>query len=70
MSVLNEAIAAVREAIILAGEVKRVGETLKELSHEVRDHDRRITRLEAKWETAMELAAVRGRPPRRLETKP
>jgi hypothetical protein len=28
------------------------GKTIKELAQEIRDHDRRITRLEAQWETA------------------
>ena len=40
--------------------VKRTGETLKELARELRDHDRRITRIEAKWEAAVELSAGRG----------
>ncbi len=66
MSVLSEAIEAVRQAITLADDVKRLGETLKDAAHELRDHDRRIIRLEAKWEAAVELSAGRGRSPRRL----
>lgn len=52
MSVLTQAVEAIREALKLTDEVRRAGETLKELSQEIRDHDRRITRLEAQWETA------------------
>ena len=63
MSVVGEALGAIREALKLADDVKRTGETLKELSRELREHDRRITRLEAQWQTAMDL---RGGP-RRIE---
>ncbi len=59
MSVVGEALSAIREALKLADDVKRTGETLKELAKEVRtelrDHDRRITRLEAQWQTALDL---------------
>ena len=61
------ALGAIREALKLADDVKRSGEMLKELSKEVRielrDHDRRITRLEAQWQTALDLRAG----PRRIE---
>ena len=57
MSVVSETLGAIREALKLADDVKRTGETLKELSRELREHDRRITRLEAQWETAI---ALRG----------
>ncbi len=65
MSVFGEAISAIREALKLTDDVKRAGDTIKELAREVREHDRRITRLEAQWDTA--LAMSRGRAePRRL----
>ena len=66
MSVLGEAIGAVREALRLADDVKRVGDTIKDVSKELREHDRRITRLEAKWETAMDFSGGRSRVPREL----
>ena len=40
-------------------DVKRAGETLKELSRELLEHDRRITRLEAQWDTALKLSSER-----------
>jgi hypothetical protein len=43
----------------LADHVRRAGDTLKELAHELRDHDRRITRLEAQWEMALALSLKR-----------
>jgi len=66
MTVLADAISAVKEALKLADDVRRIGETLKDASGELRDHDRRITRLEAKWEAAIELSAGRAAR-RRLE---
>jgi vacuolar-type H+-ATPase subunit D/Vma8 len=59
MSVLSQAIDAIKEALKLTGEVRRAGETLKELAQEIRDHDRRITRLEAQWDTAAMLSRKR-----------
>ena len=57
MSVLSEALGAVKEALKLADDVKRTGETLKEVAHELREHDRRLIRLETQWETIL---ALRG----------
>jgi predicted RNase H-like nuclease (RuvC/YqgF family) len=68
MSVFGEAISAIREALKLTDDVRRSGDTIKELARELREHDRRITRLEAQWETAMRLGARAGSP-RRLEDK-
>ncbi|MGA8622791.1 MAG: hypothetical protein WB660_30240 [Candidatus Sulfotelmatobacter sp.] len=59
MSVLSQAVEAIRDAMKLADDVRRAGEALKELAQEVRDHDRRITRLEAQWETAALLSRRR-----------
>lgn len=62
MSALRDAMTAMRQAIMLAEEVKKAGEALKDVAHELREHDRRITRLEAKWETAIELSSMRKLP--------
>ena len=59
MSVLTQAVEAIREALKLTDEVRRAGETLKDMAQEIRDHDRRITRLEAQWETAALLSRRR-----------
>jgi hypothetical protein len=67
MSTLSDAVAAIREVVTLTDDVKRAGETLKEISKELREHDRRITRLEAQWDTALKLSAARNAPGRRLE---
>ena len=57
MSVVSDALAALREALKLADDVKRAGEALKDQARELRDQDRRITRLEAQWDTMMKMAA-------------
>ena len=58
MSAIGEAIAALREALKLADDVRRLNDVAKTQETQLREHDRRITRLEAKWETAIELAQV------------
>ncbi len=70
MSAISDAMGVIRDAMKLADEVKRVGETLKSLSNELRDQDRRITRLEAQWDTALQLnRVVTVRAPRQLKGK-
>jgi uncharacterized protein YukE len=59
MSVFSEAIAAVQSALKLSDELRRTSQELKEVAVELRDHDRRITRLEAQWETAALLSRRR-----------
>ncbi len=67
MSAISEALTAIKEAIKLTDDVKRVGETLKDISKEVREHDRRLTRLEAQWETAIALSGRRPGVAKKLE---
>lgn len=70
MSAIADVMGVIRDAMKLTDEVKRVGETLKSLSSELRDQDRRITRLEAQWDTAMQLnRVVTVRAPRQLKGK-
>ena len=61
MSVSREAVAAVQSALKLSDELRRTSQELKDVALELRDHDRRITRLEAQWETA---ALLSRKPPR------
>ena len=69
MSAIGDAIGAMREALRLADDLKRTGETVKQVAHELREHDRRITRLEAQWETALALTQRGGPGARRIENK-
>jgi hypothetical protein len=59
LSALTDTVAAIREVLKLTDDVKRAGETLKALSKELLEHDRRITRLEAQWDTALKLSSER-----------
>jgi uncharacterized protein YoaH (UPF0181 family) len=59
MSLLAQTVEAIKDAMKLADDVRRAGEALKEIAQELRDHDRRITRLEAQWETAAMLSRRR-----------
>jgi hypothetical protein len=59
VSIFDQVLTAVRESLRLTEDVRLAGEKLKELSTEIREHDRRITRLEAQWETAMMLSRKR-----------
>jgi hypothetical protein len=69
VSAITDAVAALREVLKLTDDVKHAGETLKEISKELREHDRRITRLEAQWDTALKLSGGR-RPSAQLEDNP
>jgi hypothetical protein len=59
MSVFTEAVAAVQAALRLSDQVRRTSEELKDVAQQVREHDRRITRLEAQWETAAMMSRKR-----------
>ena len=57
MSTLKDAISAMKEVLLLTDKVDRAGAALSEISRELREHDRRLIRLE----TMMEIA--RNQPP-------
>jgi uncharacterized protein YlxW (UPF0749 family) len=59
LSLLSQTVEAIKDAMRLADDVRRAGDALKDLAQEIRDHDRRITRLEAQWETAALLSRRR-----------
>lgn len=46
MSVVKDAVAAMKEVLILSEKIDQAGKTLTEVSKELREHDRRIVRLE------------------------
>jgi hypothetical protein len=69
MSAVKDAISAIRDALKLTDDVKKVGDAMKDVAQELREHDRRITRLEAKWETAMEFASLQADSRRQIDDK-
>jgi hypothetical protein len=58
MSTLKDVIAAMREVLLLADKVERTGNVLTEISKELRDHDRRLVRLETLVEVAKSQAQL------------
>jgi hypothetical protein len=59
VTLLGQTLEAIKDAMKFADDVRRASEALKELTQEMRDHDRRITRLEAQWDTAALLSRKR-----------
>ena len=64
MTIVSDAFKAVQQALLLAAKVDTLQQKVADLALENREHDRRLTRLEAKWEAAIELAAIRAGPPK------
>lgn len=46
MSIVKDAVSAMKEVLLLTEKIDRAGETISEVTKELRDHDRRIVRLE------------------------
>ena len=55
MSTLKDVISALKEVLLLTDKVNRAGMVLSEISGELRDHDRRLIRLE----TMVEISTTR-----------
>ena len=52
MSTLKDVMSAMKEVLLLTDKVDRAGKLLTEISQELRDHDRRLIRLETLVEVA------------------
>lgn len=61
MSVIKDALTAIREAVKLVDEVKKAAEKINLLAVEIRDLDRRVCRLEGRWEAAFDIAKLNPR---------
>lgn len=59
MSAVKEAITAMRDMLLLQDEVKRAAKTLERMSDVIGDHEKRLIRLETRWETAVELVTLK-----------
>jgi hypothetical protein len=57
MSAFSDVISAMKEVLLLTDKVDTTGKMLSEISSELRDHDRRLIRLE----TMVEIARSRPR---------
>lgn len=58
MSAVRDAIDAIRQTLVLSEKVQRAAQRGAQLAATVADHERRLIRLEAKWEIVIELASV------------
>lgn len=63
MSAIKDAISAMKEVLVLTEKVEQAGSKLGELATELRDHDRRLTRLETFIEIAQINAGKTPLPP-------
>ncbi|MCD6199626.1 MAG: hypothetical protein J7K15_13840 [Deltaproteobacteria bacterium] len=52
MSTIKDAISAMKKVLLMVDKVDRAGKVLTEISSELRDHDRRLIRLETMAEIA------------------
>ena len=62
MSAIKDAIAAMKEVLLLTDKVERAGTLLSDVSRELREHDRRLTRLETLVEFSTTRAGIRELP--------
>ena len=58
MSTVKDAITALKEVLKLTDDVKLIGERMKDVATDLRDQDRRITRLEARLDTMIDMAKL------------
>lgn len=52
MGTLKDAIAALKEVLLLTEKVNGMGELLSEMAEEIHEHDRRLIRIETMFEIA------------------
>jgi hypothetical protein len=52
MGAIKDVMAVMKEVLLLTDKIDRAGQTLTEISNELRDHDRRLIRLETMVEVA------------------
>ena len=52
MGAIKDVMAVMKEVLLLTDKIDRAGQTLSEISNELRDHDRRLIRLETMVEVA------------------
>jgi hypothetical protein len=64
MAALDRIIDGVKEVLKMNAEIRRLADTVRELSAEVRDMDRRLVRLETMAELAQASRASKRLPPR------
>jgi thioredoxin-like negative regulator of GroEL len=61
MGALKDVMAAMKEVLLLTDKVDRAGQILSEIAGELRDHDRRLIRLETMVEVAKDMPRLPDR---------
>ncbi len=59
MSIIKDAIASMKEVILISEKIERVGGVLSELSKEVRNHNNRLVRIETIIEIGTKTALLK-----------
>jgi hypothetical protein len=62
LSTLKDVISAMKEVLLLTDKVERTGGVLTEISKELREHDRRLVRLETMVEIGKSQAQLTSEP--------
>lgn len=62
MSALKDVISAMKEVLLLTDKMDRAGKVLTEIASELRDHDRRLIRLETMVEIASNQTRITDAP--------
>ena len=62
MSTLKDVVSALKEVLLLTDKVDRAGKMLSEISVELRNHDRRLIRLETMVEVAKSQPRLTDKP--------
>lgn len=62
MSTIKDAISAMKKVLLMVDKVDRAGKVLTEISSELRDHDRRLIRLETMVEIAKNQPRITDEP--------
>ena len=62
MSTVKDVISAMKEILLLTDKVDRAGTVLSEISKELRDHDRRLIRLETMVQIAQSQPRLMAEP--------
>ncbi len=60
MSVISDSIKAMKEVLLLTDKVEQAGGLLSDISRELRDHDKRIIKLETRLDTYVEVASIQS----------
>jgi hypoxanthine-guanine phosphoribosyltransferase len=68
MSVITDAVKAMKEVLLLTDKVEQAGNTLAEVSKELREHDRRLIRIETFIEIAKS-QPVTVKQPKQIQSK-